>query len=149
MATPQDKLRQMREKKSELGWPSGYYKSEEIAKGNASPSKLSPKETKRAADIINERRKLDQGKALARAENSVKRAAKKAAAARVAKAVSGGTKPKAAPKPTATKKPGTVKITASATTSGGGKKTTSVTGASSMANKPKKVTSKPVKKTGM
>jgi hypothetical protein len=66
-------------------------KSERIASAIAKPNKLKPREKEAAAAIINPRRVLDQSRALARAKNSVNRAEKKASAARILKATTGGT----------------------------------------------------------
>ena len=81
-------------------------KSERIASALAKPSKLKPSEKAAAAAVINPRRVLDQSRALARAKGSVARAEKKAAAAKMLKATTGGTAAKKqAPKPTAKKAP--------------------------------------------
>jgi hypothetical protein len=80
-------------------------KSERIASALAKPSKLKPSEQAAAAAVINPRRVLDQSRALARAKGSVARAEKKAAAAKMLKATTGGPAKKQAPKPTAKKAP--------------------------------------------
>jgi hypothetical protein len=82
-------------------------KSERIASALAKPAKLKPSEKAVAAAVINPRRVLDQSRALARAKGSVARAEKKAVAAKMLKATTGGTeKMKSMPK---------VKITGTAT----------------------------------
>ena len=81
-------------------------KSERIASALAKPAKLKPSEKAVAAAVINPRRVLDQSRALARATGSVARAEKKAVAAKMLKATTGGTAAKKqAPKPTAKKAP--------------------------------------------
>lgn len=81
-------------------------KSERIASALAKPAKLKPSEKAVAAAVINPRRVLDQSRALARAKGSVARAEKKAVAAKMLKATTGGTAAKKqAPKPTAKKAP--------------------------------------------
>ena len=81
-------------------------KSERIASALAKPAKLKPSEKAAAAAVINPRRVLDQSRALARAKGSVARAEKKAVAAKMLKATTGGTAAKKqAPKPTAKKAP--------------------------------------------
>ena len=71
-------------------------KSERIASALAKPSRLKPSEKAAAAAVINPRRILDQSRALARAKGSVNRAEKKAAAAKMLKATTGGAAPKKA-----------------------------------------------------
>jgi hypothetical protein len=71
-------------------------KSERIASALAKPAKLKPSEKAEAAKVINPRRVLDQSRALARAKGSVARAEKKAAAAKMLKATTGGTAAKKA-----------------------------------------------------
>ena len=66
-------------------------KSERIASALAKPAKLKPSEKAVAAAVINPRRVLDQSRALARAKGSVARAEKKATAAKMLKATTGGT----------------------------------------------------------
>ena len=66
-------------------------KSERIASALAKPAKLKPSEKATAAAVINPRRVLDQSRALARAKGSVARAEKKATAAKMLKATTGGT----------------------------------------------------------
>jgi hypothetical protein len=78
-------------------------KSQRIASELAKPARLTPREQEAAGNVINPRRVLDQSRAFARAKGSVNRAEKKAAAARMLKATTGGSAKKAAPKP-ATKK---------------------------------------------
>jgi hypothetical protein len=81
-------------------------KSERIASALAKPAKLKPSEKAAAAAVINPRRVLDQSRALARAKGSVNRAEKKATAAKMLKATTGGTAAKKqAPKPAAKKAP--------------------------------------------
>jgi hypothetical protein len=81
-------------------------KSERIASALAKPAKLKPSEKAVAAAVINPRRVLDQSRALARAKGSVARAEKKAVAAKMLKATTGGTAAKKqTPKPTAKKAP--------------------------------------------
>ena len=83
-------------------------KSERIASALAKPSKLKPSEKAAAAAVINPRRVLDQSRALARAKGSVARAERKAVAAKMLKATTGGTAAKKqAPKPAAKKAPST------------------------------------------
>jgi hypothetical protein len=66
-------------------------KSERIASALAKPARLKPSEQAAAAAVINPRRILDQSRALARAKGSVNRAEKKAVAAKMLKATTGGT----------------------------------------------------------
>jgi len=73
-------------------------KSERIASELAKPSKLKPSEKAAAAEVINPRRVLDQSRALSRAKGSVARAEKKAVAAKMLKATTGGSALKAKPK---------------------------------------------------
>ena len=69
-------------------------KSERIASALAKPARLKPSEKAAAAAVINPRRVLDQSRSLARAKGSVARAEKKAAAAKMLKATTGGEAPK-------------------------------------------------------
>jgi hypothetical protein len=80
-------------------------KSERIASALAKPAKLKPSEKAAAAAVINPRRVLDQSRALARAKGSVNRAEKKATAAKMLKATTGGPAKKQAPKPATKKAP--------------------------------------------
>ena len=80
-------------------------KSQRIASELAKPSKLKPSEQAAAAAVINPRRVLDQSRALARAKGSVNRAEKKATAAKMLKATTGGPAKKQAPKPATKKAP--------------------------------------------
>ena len=80
-------------------------KSERIASALAKPAKLKPSEQAAAAAVINPRRVLDQSRALARAKGSVNRAEKKATAAKMLKATTGGPAKKQAPKPATKKAP--------------------------------------------
>jgi hypothetical protein len=80
-------------------------KSERIASALAKPARLKPSEQAAAAAVINPRRVLDQSRALARAKGSVNRAEKKATAAKMLKATTGGPAKKQAPKPATKKAP--------------------------------------------
>jgi hypothetical protein len=80
-------------------------KSQRIASALAKPARLTPREQEAAGNVINPRRVLDQSRALARAKGSVNRAEKKATAAKMLKATTGGPAKKQAPKPTAKKAP--------------------------------------------
>jgi hypothetical protein len=89
MASSRSKLNAMERKLNLTKVTTG--KSERIASALAKPSKLKPSEKAAAAAVINPRRVLDQSRAFARAKGSVARAEKKAIAAKMLKATTGGT----------------------------------------------------------
>lgn len=101
MATPsENKLRKMK-RPDMMIYPASKI-ADKIAKTETGKG-LSNSEKTRAGKIIASRQTIDRKKALARATNSVKRAAAKASNARITAAVGGGMK-KSAAKKTATKK---------------------------------------------
>lgn len=107
MASSRSKIQGMERKLNLTKATTG--KSERIASELAKPDRLKPSEKAAAAAVINPRRVIDQSRSLARATGSVNRAEKKATAAKMLRATTGGTamKKQAPAKQVARKAPST------------------------------------------